>query len=134
MGSIRQQRLAEMLFEELTILIGHELSDPRLPLITVTSVNVSKDLGTVKVYVSHDDDGVSRKEVLAGLRHATPFVRRQIAQRCSLRAAPEVFFYYDDTPEKAARVDELLRAIAQERPGPPAGPSADTEASSVDPS
>jgi ribosome-binding factor A len=118
MSSIRQQRLAEMLFQELTILIGHEMEDPRLPMITVTNVAVSKDLRNVNVHVSHDDDTVSRRDVLMALRHATPFVRRQIAQRCSLRVAPEVSFHYDDLPEKAARVDELLRLIAQERTQP----------------
>ena len=123
MSTIRQQRLAELLFQELSILIGHEMEDPRLPLITVTNVNVSKDLRNVQVYVSHGDDDVSRKEVLMALRHATPYVRRQIAQRCSLRAAPEVTFHYDDLPEKAARVDELLRIIAQERTQPPADPA-----------
>jgi ribosome-binding factor A len=117
MSTIRQQRVAELLYEELSILIANELSDPRLSLIQVTNVDVSRDLRNVKVYVSHDDDEVSKRQVLQGLRHATPYLRRQIAVRCSLRAVPELIFAYDDTPEKAARVDELLRRIAQERNG-----------------
>lgn len=128
MTTIRQQRVADLLFQELTILIGTELSDPRLSLVTVTHVEVSKDLRNVNVYVSHDDDDVSKAKVLQGLRQATPYLRGQIATRCSLRAVPELSFHYDDTPERAARVDELLRRIAAERnasqsPGetPPAG-------------
>jgi ribosome-binding factor A len=115
MTTIRQQRVTELLFEELSIMIGNELSDPRLSLVRVTSVNVSRDLRNVNVYVTHDDDELSKREVLQGLRHAMPFLRRQLAVRCSLRAVPELSFHYDDTPERAARVDELLRQIAANR-------------------
>jgi ribosome-binding factor A len=115
MTTIRQQRVAELLFEELSILIGNELDDPRLSLVRVTNVDVSRDLRNVNVYVSHDDDELANRQVLQGLRHATPFLRRQLAVRCSLRAVPELSFHYDDTPEKAARVDQLLRQIAASR-------------------
>jgi ribosome-binding factor A len=115
MPTIRQQRLAELLYEELNIMVAGELNDPRLSLVKVTSVDVSKDLRNVKVFVSHDDDEVSRREVMAGLRQATPFLRRQIAVRCTMRAVPELFFTYDDSPNQAARVDALLRQIAAER-------------------
>lgn len=115
MTTIRQQRVAELLFQELSILIGNELADPALSLVQVTNVDVSKDLRNVKVFVSHDDDEVTKGQVIKGLRRATPFLRRQIALRCTMRAVPELLFYYDDTPERAARVDALLRQIAQER-------------------
>jgi ribosome-binding factor A len=117
MATIRQQRVAELLYEELSILIANELKDPRLSLVQVTNVDVSKDLRTVKVFVSHDDEVVSKRQVLQGLRGATPFLRRQIAVRAALRVVPELLFYYDDTPEKAARIDALLRQIAEERDG-----------------
>jgi ribosome-binding factor A len=113
--TIRQQRVAELLFQELSLLIGNELADPRLSLVQVTNVDVSRDLRNVSVYVSHDDEDVSRREVLLGLRNATPYMRRQIAERCTLRVVPELIFHYDDTPERAARVDALLRQIAAER-------------------
>jgi ribosome-binding factor A len=115
MTTIRQQRVAELLFEELSIMIGNELSDPRLSLVRVTSVNVSRDLRNVNVYVTHDDEEVPKRDILQGLRHAMPYLRRQLAVRCSLRAVPELTFHYDDTPEKAARVDALLRQIAADR-------------------
>lgn len=119
MATIRQQRVSELLFEELSIMIANELTDPRLSLVQVTSVVVSRDLRNVKVYVSHDDDETTKNQVLQGLRHATPFLRRQIAQRCTLRAVPELLFYYDDTPERAARVESLLRQISAERTDEP---------------
>ena len=115
MSTIRQERVSQLLFQELSILIGHELDDPQLSLLSVTNVDVSRDLRTVKVYVTHSDDAVSRRAVLAGLKNASPYMRRHIAQRCRLRVAPELIFYYDETPERVARVDELLRRIRAER-------------------
>lgn len=115
MTTIRQQRMAGLLYEELSILIASELADPLVSLARVTRVDVSRDLRNVRVYVSHDDGEVSEKQVLRGLKRATPFLRSEIASRCSLRAVPELAFSYDDTPKKANRVDELLRQIAEER-------------------
>ena len=114
-SNIRQERLAALLFEELSILLGGELDDPKLTLTTVTDVTVSNDLRNVKVYVINDDDEVGRQELLAALRRATPFLRGEIASRCGLRAVPELLFYYDSAPQRAARIDELLRKIAEER-------------------
>jgi len=115
MSTIRQERVSELLYQELSILISNELEDPRLALLTVTNLDVSRDLRTVKVYVTHADENVSRRAVLTGLKNASAFMRRQIAQRCGLRVVPELLFYYDESPERAARVDELLRQIAEER-------------------
>ena len=115
MTTIRQQRVTELLYEELSIMVANELDDPKLSLVTVLGVQVSKDLRNAKVYVNHQEEEVSRKEVLKGLERATPYLRSQLAERCSLRMVPELLFYYDDTPEKAARVDEILRQIAEER-------------------
>ena len=115
MPTIRQQRVSELLFEEFSIMIGGELADPRLSLVRVTNVDVSRDLRNVNIYVTHDDDEVSKRDILQGLRHATPYLRRQLAVRTTLRAVPELAFHYDDTPERAARVDELLRQIAANR-------------------
>ncbi len=113
--NIRQERMARMLFEELSIIVGSELEDPRLSLARVTDVKVSRDLRNVKVFVFHDDDEVSRRDVLDALRQAQPYVRREIATRCTMRAVPELLFSYDESPQRAARISELLAQIAEER-------------------
>lgn len=115
MTTIRQQRVQELLYQELSILIANELDDPQLSLLTVTNVVISRDLRNAKVYVHQEDDDISKRMVLRRLSRATPFIRRQIAERLTLRVVPELLFYYDDTPEKAARVDELLARIRAER-------------------
>lgn len=114
-SEIRQQRVAGTIFEELTVMLAGELRDPRISLVNVTDVRVSKDLRNVRVFVSHDDETVSRRELLQALHSATPYMRTQLAKRLALRAAPELLFSYDDAPEKAARVDALLQQIAAER-------------------
>ena len=81
MSTIRRQRVAEMLFQELSILIANELADPRVSLVEVTSVDVSPDLRSVKLFVRHDDEEVSKRQVLQGLKHAVPYMRREIANR-----------------------------------------------------
>jgi len=118
MKNVRQQRVTELLYQELSIMISNELEDPRLSLLTVTGVQVTKDLRNAKVFISHQQEDVSRAEMLKCLRRATPFLRSQLAVRCSLRLVPELFFYYDDTPEKVGRVQEILQQIAQERTQP----------------
>jgi ribosome-binding factor A len=119
-STIRQSRVAELLYEELSIIIGNELADPKLSLVEVTRVEVSRDLRSATVFIHHRQDEVPRKELLKRLQRAIPFLRSQIAERCGLRLVPELVFHYDDSPEKAARVDELLREIAQGRTLPQA--------------
>ena len=114
MTTIRQERAAELLYQELSILIGNELDDPTLELLAVTNVVVSRGLRVAKVYIQQDSD-VQRGAVLARLKRAAPFLRRQLARSVAFRAVPELLFYYDDTPDQAARVDLLLQSIAEER-------------------
>ena len=134
MATIRQERVSELLFQELSIIISNDLEDPRLSLLTVTNLDVSRDLRTVKIYVSHSDGTVSRRSVLTGLKNASAYMRRQIAERCGLRVVPELIFYYDESPERAARVDELLRQIAAERDARPVQPDSEqTDPAQTDP-
>lgn len=115
-STIRQGRVAELLYEELRIIIANELDDPKLSLVEVTHVDVSRDLRSAKVFVHHQQEEVTRQEMLKRLQRAIPYLRSQVAERCGLRLVPELVFHYDDSPATAARVDELLRQIAQERP------------------
>ncbi len=93
----RQQRVRGLLVEELAILIGSELEDPKLSFVTVTDVVVSKDLHNVRVYVNHQDENVSKREVLSRLEKAAPFVRGKISERLTMRSVPEITFEYDES-------------------------------------
>ncbi len=113
MTTIRQKRLAEMLFEELNSMISLEVSDPRLFGISVTAVEISPDLRYAKVYFI-DESGLSIEESMAGLEHAESFFRRELAVRLSLRYVPELHFHEDRLEEHARRIDVLLDQIKEE--------------------
>lgn len=121
-SEIRQKRLAGLLFEELNIMIGHELDDPKLKLVNVTDVVVSKDMRNVKVFVSHQDEEVPKQVVIAHLRRAAPYLRSQLAERLTLRLMPELTFHYDESNERALRLSEIFQQIASERATKTASP------------
>lgn len=114
-NEIRQHRVAALLFEELSTLIGGELNDPQLSLVSVTDVIVSKDLRNVKVYVNHPQDEGSPRSIVGRLQKAVPFLRSKIAEHLALRVVPDMTFHYDASPQKASRLEELFRQLAAER-------------------
>ncbi len=117
-NNYRQQRLASLVREELKIIVSSELEDPVFAMVDVTDVVVSKDLRNVKAFVSYQDEEADRKVVLQRLKHATPFIRSRIAERLTIRSVPELLFFYDDTPEKALRLNDLFQQIAASRQQP----------------
>ncbi|MGQ9489615.1 MAG: 30S ribosome-binding factor RbfA [Anaerolineae bacterium] len=117
MKSRRQQRVSEMLREELSILISTELNDPRLEdaLVNVTAVQVSPDLRNARVLIEHALPPTASRQVLAALEHAEGYLRQALMENLSLRFVPELHFRIDTTEERARHIDELLDAIAAER-------------------
>lgn len=103
-----------MLREELSILIGTELTDPRLEdaLVNVTDVRVSPDLRSARVFVEHVLPPASSRQVIAALQHAESFLRQAVIQNLNLRFVPELHFQIDTTEASARRIDALLDAIA----------------------
>ena len=104
----RPERLGEALREEIAEVVGFELDDPRVEMVTVTDVNVSEDLRDAKVYVlvGGTEDEVAK--ALRALQHAASFVRQQVAMNLSLRFAPHLHFVRDSAEENASRVSEIL--------------------------
>jgi ribosome-binding factor A len=114
MTSRRQERIAEVLTEELGILIASELTDPRLEdaMVTVTDVQVSPDLGNARVYIQHALPAAQSRNVLSALQHSTTFLRRALVENLHLRVVPELHFVVDETEKRAHRIDEILDQIA----------------------
>lgn len=118
----RQQRINQLLRDEIDTLLRHETDDPMLTsIISITGVEVTQDLQKAKVYVSFLDDD-SEKAIMQRLRKAARFFRREIAERLNLRHTPELEFVYDPSIARGARVLQLLREHAPppETPGAPA--------------
>jgi len=114
MTTRRQKRVSELIRQEIGEILEKEAADPRFYLVSVTAVEVSADLRHARVYVSTLGDAERRAEALRGLRHAARFLRRQLGARLSLRYIPELKFYLDDSLERGARIEELLRKMGEE--------------------
>ena len=111
----RTERISEALREELTELIGYELSDPRISSATVTGVEISPDKrhALVRIGVS---EGSDTQQAITALEHASPFLRHQLAVRLQLFRIPELHFETDVATELGGRMDNLLKRIKKGRP------------------
>ncbi len=109
----RPERLAEVLREEITEIVGYELDDPRLLSITVTDVRVSDNLRDAKVFVTVQGSESEIKEALKGLQHAATFVRQQVALSLDLRHAPVINFVRDTVEENAIRIEEVIEDLTR---------------------
>ena len=107
----RPERLAEALREEIGEVVGFELDDPRVEMVTVTDVKVSDDLRDAKVYVLIEGSEDEIKAALKALQNAAPFVRQQVAMNLSMRFAPHLYFVRDTAEENASRVSSILNEL-----------------------
>ena len=110
----RPEKVADLLREEITQIVGYELEDPRLETVTVTDVRVADNLRDARVYVTVSGNEDEAKEALAALRHAAPYVRKQLILSLDLPRAPELHFVRDKAEERGARLDQLLGEIGRE--------------------
>jgi ribosome-binding factor A len=117
-SAIRQRRVAERIQAELSALILLEMNDPRLNLVSVTTVNIDRELEYANIFVSTVGDEARQKEVLQALIHAKGFIRRELSQRLQLRRAPELIFHWDASPEKVEHVAQLLDQLKDTPPMP----------------
>jgi ribosome-binding factor A len=104
----RSARLSEEIREEVAELIATKLKDPRIGFVTVTRVEMTSDQELAKIYVGVLGDEKQRKETLLGLKQASGFVRRSLAQNLKLRRTPDVVFHYDKGLDATDRVAQLL--------------------------
>lgn len=104
----RSRRVGEQIQRELAELIQRELSDPRLGMVTVSAVEVSRDLAVAKVFFTVLNPGHDVKQTLDGLNHAIGFLRRELGRRMKLRIVPELRFQYDSSVENGSRLSALI--------------------------
>ena len=118
---IRVQRIAERIREELSEILLYKMTDPRLAGVSVTDVTVDRELDFAKIYVSTIEGLVRKDEVLSALEGAAGFIRFQLSQRIELRSFPQLRFKWDQTAERADRMEELFARLRKEDvPGEPA--------------
>src|SRR2546428_5005682 len=103
----RSDRVGDLLLELVSQLLMREVNDPRIAAVTLTGAEVSKDLRQAKIYFNLLTGSEKKTEVLAGLKSATGFIRGKVAKDLKLRIVPTIEFVYDDTEDRAQRIDEL---------------------------
>ncbi|MCK4258677.1 MAG: 30S ribosome-binding factor RbfA [Halanaerobiales bacterium] len=109
--SQRAERVAEFIKQEISVLIQRGLKDPRIGFVTVTDVEVTRDLRNAKVYISVFGDDEKKNESMKGLKTATGFIRREVGKHLRLRHIPEITFRFDESVQYGAHINELLTGI-----------------------
>ena len=104
----RTRRVAEQIQRELATLIQREVKDPRLGMVTVSVVNVSKDLSVAKVYVSVLDESHDIEQTLEVLNHASGFLRHALGQNLVMRIVPHLQFLYDESISRGNALSSLI--------------------------
>jgi ribosome-binding factor A len=112
----RTRRVGEQIQRELADLIHTELKDPRLGMVSISGVTVSRDLSHARVHVSVLGDEKQTTESLKILQHAAGFLRHRLGQSMRIRVIPELHFHLDRSLEEGARIGALInRALASDR-------------------
>ncbi len=105
----RRVRVATNLHHSLTALLASGMNDPRLGFITITGVELSKDMRQADVFVSILGDDEDRARSMEGLASAAGYLRRELARSLNLRRTPELRFRLDVSGDQGQRINQLLQ-------------------------
>lgn len=108
----KSERINESVLRELSLILHDEVKDPRISkFVSVTGVEVAKDLRTARVYFSvlGGDDKVEKTK--KGLENSEGFIRHELAERLNLRYTPELHFIHDDSIEYGAKMSKLIDEV-----------------------
>lgn len=111
----RSRRVGELIQRELATLLTREVKDPRLALISITAVDVTRDMGLAKVFYTIIDTNIDdasfsehKVQVQQGLKKASGFLRYELGQRIKLRVVPNLDFRYDESVMRGAQLTQLI--------------------------
>ena len=111
--SQRTDRLDSQIRQELMDLLQREMKDPRVGFATITRVETARDLGHARVWVSVLGTDLERERTMDALRVATPWLRRKLGERLSLRHVPELTVREDDSIESGDRVLRIIQELEE---------------------
>jgi ribosome-binding factor A len=106
----RTRRVAEQIRRELAELLREQISDPRLAMVSMTSIEVSRDLAYAKVYITILGNPAERPELLMRLNNIAPLLRHELGRRMHIRTVPRLQFIYDEIVEQGAQLSSLISA------------------------
>jgi ribosome-binding factor A len=110
----RTERVADYLQRELAGLIQREVRDPRVGMVSITGVNVSRDLGHARVYYTslESDSSEEAAETTEALNRAAGFMRSALSRDSSMRSVPQLRFYFDSSVGRGRDLEDLIRRAA----------------------
>jgi len=114
-SKLRLKRIADRIKQDISeMLVMGRISDPRLSNVFITDVTVDRELGFANIFVSALEGHEESKLILQGFEHASGYLRSTLADRIKLRSFPKLRFFWDDTPERAERIERLLDNLSDE--------------------
>ncbi len=122
----RADRIGLKIQKAITDLLQKKVQDPRLEMATVSGVKMSPDLRVAFVYVTTYSQNIKKSQLLDGCKRSSGFIKKHIGSSLGLKYMPEFRFVYDDSFDKAARMDALISSVL------PSEPSKDGDSSSQD--
>ncbi len=109
--SHKKNKMDGILQRELTDIIANEVKNPHVGFITITGVDVSKDLSFAKVYVSILGKGYQKKEGMEALEKSKGFIRSLLASRLTIRRVPELRFLEDTSLDYGNKIENILKEL-----------------------
>ena len=114
-SDIRLKRIQDQMQRVLSQILENQVNDTRVEGVYVTDVTVDRELDYANIYVSSIQGKLQADEILEGLSNASGFIRYSLSQEIDLRVMPKLRFFWDETPEKADRIESLLAELREER-------------------
>ena len=113
MSSYRPERVGEQIFKEATRLLLYSIKDPRVASVTLTGVQMSRDISSAQLFFTVADEASEKKNAEQGLKSAAPFIRREIGKAMQLRFVPVIRFKYDKSIIYGQKIDALLHQVQE---------------------
>lgn len=107
----RADRVAGQMQKILSEILLKDIKDPRLDMVTITGVKMSKDLKLARIYFTISGSGKSPEDALKGFKSAAGFLKRSLAGQLGLRYMPDISFFYDESFDYGARIESLLKTL-----------------------
>jgi ribosome-binding factor A len=109
----RTDRVGSQVQRELASIIGNELDDPRLGMLTIQEVRISKDFSHAKVYYTSLGSSLEPAEIQRILKEAAPFLRHELGRKVNMRTTPELRFIHDESVERGEKLSSLIEAAVK---------------------
>ena len=109
----RADRIGGLIQKTLSDILKREIKDPRLKMITITGVTVTRDLKLARIYFTTPVSKQKKEAATIGFNSARGYIKRTLAQALDLKYMPDIVFCYDESLDYGAHIDELIKLTKQ---------------------